>query len=117
MKSKQILAILLFVIAIGLLIWWFTAGHHSWTTTQTMIEVKSTDELFGTSVTTQKWVDDFTPGLLPFSNMSAGSQASGLLNTVYSIIGLLGIGLLSFLFVATGALLLFLNRRKAKASI
>ena len=117
MKPKQIISILLFGIAIALLIWWFASGHHSWTTTQTMIEVKSTDELFGTSVTTQKWVDDFTPGLLPFSNMSTGSQASGLLTAVYSIIGFLGMGLMAFLLVAAGALLLYLERKKHKLSL
>jgi hypothetical protein len=63
MKPKQIIAVILFTIAIALFIWWFACGHHPWTTTQSMIEVKTTDELFGTSVTTQKWVDDFTPGL------------------------------------------------------
>ncbi len=63
MNTKRIISLLLFAIAASLLIWWFASGHHPWTTTQSMIEVKSTDELFGTSVTTQKWVDDFTPGL------------------------------------------------------
>ena len=63
MKAKKIISILLFAIAAGLLVWWFASGHHPWTTTQSMIEVKTTDELFGTSVTTQKWVDHFTPGL------------------------------------------------------
>jgi hypothetical protein len=63
MKAKQIIAYLLFSIAIAMLIGWFACGHHPWTTTQSMIEVKTTDELFGTTVTTQKWVDDFTPGL------------------------------------------------------
>ncbi len=63
MKPKQIISIVLFAVAIGLLIWWFANGHHPWTTTQSMIEVKTTDELFGTTVTTQKWVKEFTPGL------------------------------------------------------
>ena len=57
------ISFLLFAIAAGLLVWWFASGHHAWTTTQSMLEVKSTDELFGTTVITQKWVDDFTPGL------------------------------------------------------
>jgi hypothetical protein len=63
MKAKQIIAILLFVLAVTAMAWWFMNGHHPWTTTRSMIEVKTTDELFGTTVTTQKWVDEFTPGL------------------------------------------------------
>ncbi len=59
MKSKQIFAIILFVIDAGLLGWWFAAGHHPWTTTQRMVPV--TDPLFGT--VTETWVKHFTPGL------------------------------------------------------
>lgn len=59
MKPKQIIASVLFVVAAGLLIWWFAMGHQMWTTTQHMVEVK--DELFGT--VTQAWEKQFTPGL------------------------------------------------------
>ena len=59
MKSKQIIAIVLFALAAILLGWWFASGHQMWTTTQKMVEVK--DELFGT--VTQTWVKEFTPGL------------------------------------------------------
>jgi hypothetical protein len=117
MTSRHTLSFLLIATAAGLLIWWFAIGHHFWTTTQTMVEVKTTDELFGTTVTTQKWVDDFSPGLLPFSNMSGGSHVSGIQNVIYSIIGFLGIGLLSFLFAGTGAWLWFIARKKARLSI
>ncbi|HET6400380.1 MAG TPA: hypothetical protein VFH95_03190 [Candidatus Kapabacteria bacterium] len=63
MKSKQLFAIILFVIAAGLLGWWIAAGHHPWTTTQRMVSVPATDPLFGTTVVTQKWVNQFTPGI------------------------------------------------------
>ncbi len=88
-----------------------------WTTTQTMVEVKTTDELFGTTVTTQKWVDDFSPGLLPFSNMNGGSQATGIRNLFYSIVGFLGMGLIAFIFLASGCLLWILARKQARISI
>ena len=89
MKPKQIISILFFAIAAGLLIWWFANGHHPWTTTQSMVEVKTTDELFGTTVTTQKWVDDFTPGL----------EWTGPISAV---------------FIGAGAWLLMSGRKKAK---
>jgi hypothetical protein len=59
MKTKQIIAVVLFAIASCLLGWWAVSGHQMWTTTQKMVEVK--DELFGT--VTQTWVKEFTPGL------------------------------------------------------
>jgi hypothetical protein len=59
MKSKQLFAIILFIIAAGLLAWWIAMGHHPFTTTKQMVPV--TDPLFGT--VTQTWVDKFTPGL------------------------------------------------------
>jgi hypothetical protein len=63
MKSKQIVAVLLFLVAVGLLIWWYAAGHQVWTTTQHMVEVKKVDEIFGTTTVEQQWVKQFTPGL------------------------------------------------------
>jgi hypothetical protein len=63
MKSKQLFATILIIIAAGLLGWWIAAGHHPWTTTQRMVSVPATDPLFGTTVTTQQWVNEFTPGI------------------------------------------------------
>ena len=102
MKPKQIISIVLFAIAVALLIWWFANGHHPWTTTQSMIEVKTTDELFGTTVTTQKWVDDF--------------QASGLLNVVYSVNGFQGrwVSAISFYRSRRLGFLIHSGRKKAK---
>jgi hypothetical protein len=62
-NGKKLFATILFVIAIGALVWWFAEGHHPWTSTQRMVEVKQVDELFGTTTTTQKWEPHFTPGL------------------------------------------------------
>ncbi len=59
MKAKQTIALLLFLLAAGLLGWWIAAGMHPFTTTKQMVPV--TDPLFGT--VTQTWVDKFTPGL------------------------------------------------------
>jgi hypothetical protein len=57
--TRKVVSFALFIIAAGLLIWWFAAGHQMWTTTQHMVQVK--DELFGT--TTEQWEPRFTPGL------------------------------------------------------
>lgn len=63
MKPKQRIALLLFVIAAGLLGWWIATGHHPWTTTRHLVSVPATDPLFGTTVMTRTWVNQFTPGL------------------------------------------------------
>jgi 4-amino-4-deoxy-L-arabinose transferase-like glycosyltransferase len=117
MKPNQFISIVLFAIAAAVLIWWFASGHHPWTTTQTMVEVKTTDELFGTTVTTQKWVDDFTPGFLPFSDMNTASHTSGTPNILYSIVGFLGIGPMAFLFIVAGCWPWFLAWRRARRSV
>jgi hypothetical protein len=57
--NKRTVAIILVVAALGLLGYWYSQGHHAFTQTKVMVEEK--DELFGT--TTQKWVDDYRPGL------------------------------------------------------
>ncbi len=111
MNLKRILSYLFVAIAVALLVWWFAAGHHAWTATQTLVNVTTTDELFGTSVTTQKWVDNFTPGFLPFSNLSAGS-ATGLQSVFYSIIGFLGIGIMAFISIGIAILLWVLERKQ-----
>ena len=74
MKTKQILAIVLFAISASLLAWWAVAGHQMWTTTQKMVEVK--DELFGT--VSQIWVKEFTPGLEYIGPVATVAIAAGL---------------------------------------
>ncbi len=91
MKPKQLLAIVFFAVAAGLLIWWIAAGHHPFTTTQTMISVPATDPLFGTTVMTRKWVNQFTPGLEM-------------------------IGPVSVVLIGLGSWLLVLSNRKKKAA-
>jgi hypothetical protein len=79
MKPKQVIAAVLFAIAIALLGWWFTAGHHMWTTTQKMVEVK--DELFGT--VTQTWSKEITPGLEYIGPVAVVAIAVGLWLLLY----------------------------------
>ena len=74
MKSRQIIAIVLFLIAAVILVWWLAEGHHPFTTTQRMVQVK--DELFGT--TTEKWEPHFTPGLEYFGPIIAVFTAVGI---------------------------------------
>jgi len=62
-KGKQLFATILFVIVIGLLAWWGAEGFHPWSSTQRMVEVKTTDDIFGTTTTEQKWEPHYTPGL------------------------------------------------------
>ncbi len=59
----SLLSYLLFLVAAGLLVWWIAAGHHPWTTTQRLVSVPATDPLFGTTVMTQRWVNQLTPGI------------------------------------------------------
>lgn len=56
---KKTIAYVMLLMAIGIGIYWYTAGAHVWTLTQVPIEVK--DELFGTTET--KWEDTYRPGL------------------------------------------------------
>jgi hypothetical protein len=73
-KAKQLIAIVLFVFAAGLFVWWMMEGHHPWTTTQQMVQVK--DELFGT--TTEQWQKHFTPGLEYFGPAMAVLVGAGI---------------------------------------
>ncbi len=59
MKNRKSIALLLLLVAVGLLIWWYAAGAHLFTSTERMVQVK--DELFGT--VTEKWEKGFTPGI------------------------------------------------------
>ncbi len=63
MNTRKVIAVVLFAIAAGLLSWWYSAGHHPWTSTEHMVTVTKTDPIFGTSVQTEQWVKEFTPGL------------------------------------------------------
>jgi hypothetical protein len=52
-------AIVLYVLAVGVLIYWFASGARIFTQSQKM--VTETDPLLGT--TSERWVDDYHPGL------------------------------------------------------
>jgi hypothetical protein len=53
------LAILLYVLALGVVIYWIASGGAIFTQSQKM--VTDTDPLLGT--TSERWVDDYHPGL------------------------------------------------------
>lgn len=61
---KKAIAILCFLAATGLIVWWLAAGHHMWTTTKQGVDVVTKDEIFGTETHTTKWEDKLTPGLM-----------------------------------------------------
>ena len=102
MKTKPVIAILLFIIAAGLLIWWIAMGHQMWTTTAHMVEVK--DELFGT--VSQTWEPYLTPGLMPLSDLQSGSTAGVAPSLLGRLLGLTGIGSLVVICGGLGWLML-----------
>jgi hypothetical protein len=57
--NKKMVAIILAVLAVGVVIYWAAAGASLWTQTKVAVQVK--DELFGTTST--EWRDQFVPGL------------------------------------------------------
>lgn len=106
MNSKRIFSLLAFVIATALICWWFAAGHHAWTSAQSLVQVTTKDEIFGTTTTTQKWVDDFTPGFLPLFQMGSFSMTG--------LIGFFGLGPIAFVFLVIGVWLWIASRKKAR---
>ena len=76
--NRKTIAIILAVLAIGLIGYWFSQG--GLLVTQEQVEVEVKDELFGT--VSKEWKDDFRPGLLPIIGPAAGALlllAGGLL--------------------------------------
>ncbi|MDB5034745.1 MAG: hypothetical protein JWQ98_1986 [Chlorobi bacterium] len=60
--NKRILAIICLLVALGLLVYWWTTGAHIYNVEQVQVDV--VDPLFGT--TTKEWKNDFHPGLLGY---------------------------------------------------
>ena len=67
--NRKTIAIILVVLAIGLLGYWAFEGGRLFTQEQVQVEVK--DEIFGTTST--EWKDDYRPGLLPIIGPVAGA--------------------------------------------
>lgn len=111
---KSILSLLFFAAAAATLIWWFVNGHHAWTSTQSLVSVTTKDEIFGTTTTSQQWVDQFTPGFLPFSDMSASGSSTGLTKAWHGLIGFLGTGILAFIFLVDAVWMIMLARKSRK---
>jgi hypothetical protein len=67
--NRKTIAIILAVLAIGLVGYWVAAGGLLFTQEKVAVEVK--DELFGTTST--EWKEDYRPGLLPIIGPAAGA--------------------------------------------
>lgn len=59
--SKKTIAIVLILLAVGVVIYWFADGAYIYTVEQ--VQVETVDPLFGTKST--GWKDEFHLGLLP----------------------------------------------------
>ena len=76
--NKKMIALVLALLAVGLLVYWKTADGYLWT--QDQVEVKVKDEIFGTE--SSEWKDEYHPGILPIIGPAAGALlllAGGLL--------------------------------------
>jgi hypothetical protein len=63
MGSKKTIAIILIVLALGLLGYWVGNGTPMFTQTEVMTQVEVKDEIFGTTEIKEEWRDEFRPGL------------------------------------------------------
>lgn len=97
MNSLRLAWQLSFLFAIATLLWWIAEGGEIFTKSKRLIE--ETDPLFGTKI--QKWVEDFTIGLLP-------SGTSGL--EWVAALPLFG------LFLVLGIIFWSLERRRSRVS-
>ena len=66
--SKKTMAVILLLLAIGVLVYWYVDGAHIYNVDRVQVEVE--DPLFGTK--SVEWQDQFHPGLLGFIGPIAG---------------------------------------------
>jgi predicted PurR-regulated permease PerM len=66
--NKRTLAVILILLAVGLVVYWIADGTHITTVERVQHEV--TDPLFGT--TSQEWKDEFHIGLIPYLGPAVG---------------------------------------------
>jgi hypothetical protein len=71
MSTKKITAVVLLVLALGILGYWAANGRKMYTQTKVMKEVEVKDEVFGTTTTTQEWHDEFQLGLIPTPSLES----------------------------------------------
>jgi hypothetical protein len=71
MGTKKIVAIVLLVLALGVLGYWAAIGSHMYTQTQVQVQVEEKDEIFGTTVTREEWHDQFQLGLIPTPSLES----------------------------------------------
>jgi hypothetical protein len=67
--NKKVIALVLALLAVGLLAYWKASDGYLWS--QEQVEVKEVDPIFGTESTT--WKDEYHPGLLPVIGPAAGA--------------------------------------------
>jgi hypothetical protein len=60
--SKKVMAVVLLLLAIGVLVYWYVDGAHIYNVDR--VQVETVDPLFGTK--SVEWQDQFHPGLLGY---------------------------------------------------
>jgi hypothetical protein len=63
MTPKKTIAIILVVLALGILGYWAGTGANIFTQTAVLTTVEVKDEVFGTTETKEEWRNEFRPGL------------------------------------------------------
>jgi hypothetical protein len=62
--NKKVIAVILAVVALGILGYWASTGRRMFTQTEVAVDSVRNDPIFGTSDTVRTWKKDFQPGLL-----------------------------------------------------
>jgi hypothetical protein len=63
MGTKKMIAVVLLVLALGILGYWAAEGANIYSQTQVPVEVEVKDEVFGTTTKSIEWRDEYRPGL------------------------------------------------------
>ena len=71
MGTKKMIAVVLIVLALGVVGYWAAKGMNIYTQTRVLEEVEVKDEVFGTTDTTKVWRDEFQLGLIPTPSLES----------------------------------------------
>jgi hypothetical protein len=72
MGTKKMIAVVLLVLALGVLGYWASQGANIYSLTQVPVEVEVKDEIFGTTTKSIEWRDEYRPGLEVMGPVAGG---------------------------------------------